>query len=191
MACSSSPRPAGDDGPSLPPAHESTPPPSTPVADRSCGTLPQSSGPLTGLARVEVDAPAVARPGSRIAVRATISFSSSTARTISVPSRSELLLLDGDRVVARGSGASSAADIPLIATVGASRPAQAVPSSIDLTVCGEDEGGAPVPAGRYRLAAVLRYRLDSLNSGVDGPSRPAPTGQDFALVSEPVPIRVE
>lgn len=132
----------------------------------------------------------MARAGSRVAVRATISFSRPAPRTISVPRRSELVVLDGDRIVARGSGAPSAAEIPLVAAAGASRPAQAVPSSVELTTCGEPGGSAPLPAGSYRLAAVLAYRLDALNSGVDGPARPFPARRDFALVSEPVPIRV-
>lgn len=124
-------------------------------------------------------------------MRATISFSAPATRTVSVPGRSELVLLAGDRVVARESGASAAGEIPLIATAGAARPAQAVPSSIEITACGEHDRGAPLPPGSYRLAAVLGYRLDPLDSAVDAPSRPSPTGQIFTLVSEPVPIRVQ
>lgn len=163
------------------------------VVDPSFARAPRSSGPLADLARLEVSAPAAARPGSEITVRATLAFSRPAARMISVPSRSALLVLDGERIVAAATHAGPARGIPLTAAVGRELPAQAVPPVIALVTRSGHGGaaGTPLAAGSYSLVAVLAYRRDSLNSAVDGPARRPPTPTGFELVSDPVPIRVE
>lgn len=150
-------------------------------ADRP--SVPTSTGPLTGLARLTISAPTTGRPGDKVPVSARLEIFADGPRIITTPATSAVLLVRGRRVVGRSDPATSAADIPLVVRAGSRRVAQAVPGTVRLI--GRTAHAGDLPAGDYALIGVLGYRLDPLNAAVDGgPLRP----HGFSLVSDPALI---
>jgi hypothetical protein len=183
LACSSAqPTPGGDV------SSASDRPGATPAAN-PCARLPVSSGPLSKLARVVVNAPRSGPAGQVVSVSSVIKISADGARVITSSASSDLLIVRDDRVVGRSGPLPERTDIPLPLKAGAARPGQAVPTSVRLSGCPTVAGGAaaPLPAGEYGLVAVLGYRLDPLNAAADGARA---GGSTFVLVSEPVTITV-
>ena len=150
--------------------------------------VPSSSGPLAPLAELSITAPDAAQAGRVVPVVATVRARSTGPRKITTPRTSALLVVSGDRVVARQDGPEDVGAIPLILHAGRMSPAQAVPSAVRLVSSGT---GEPLVPGRYALVAVLGYQNDSFNSAADlGLRRPPTGGRPFVLVSRPVPLEV-
>ncbi|MEP7092096.1 MAG: hypothetical protein ABI776_18485, partial [Nocardioidaceae bacterium] len=181
-ACGSGPS-TRDDAPPRPSAAAPTASDGSPAPAAGCGTVPTSSGPLAGAARLEVSLPGPAAAGSDLRVSATVVGREPTARLVTTAGGSALLVTDGDRVVARADGVGAGGAVPLRLTRGARRPAQLLPAAVPLVGCG---GAGPLTPGRYAVVAVLGYRLDPLDSAVDGAPTTRDGGRTFVLVSQPV-----
>jgi hypothetical protein len=157
----------------------------------ACGDLPRSSGLLATHAHLTIDAPATAAAGQAVAAATSVTSGSTLPRVITTPVNSGLLVLRDGRVVARTVGPTSAPLIPLDLVAGKVWPAQAIPKSIRLVMCGADRGTVPLAPGSYTLVAVLGYQLDSFNAAPAGGTAPPPAGgRSFALVSAAVPLTV-
>jgi hypothetical protein len=150
-------------------------------------TVPSSTGPLAPLAELAISAPEAAPAGESVSVAVTIRVRATGPRMITTPATCALLVLSGERVVARRESSPGSAPIPLMLRAGAVAPAQAVPSTVRLSAV---DAGAPLPPGRYALVAVLGYRTDSLNTGTDDGFAPPSIAREFVLVSEPVPLEI-
>jgi hypothetical protein len=160
----------------------------TAPAPRSCGAIPVSSGPASSLAELRVSASSTAAAGGTVTVQSALHVTSDGQRIITGPSMSNLLITRDGFVVGKSDAAQSDIAVPLVLRAGATRPVQVVPASIEMSGCAADVGGnrPPLPAGEYGIVAVLGYRLDPLNSAVDG----GPGGGQFHLVSKPAMITV-
>jgi hypothetical protein len=147
-----------------------------------------TTGPLATIADLLVQAPANAPAGASVRASVTVRVRSAGPRMITTPATSALLVLSGDRVMARADGATDAPAIPLIMRPGRVAPAQAVPDSVRLIAA---DTGTPLPPGEYALVAVLGYHNDPLNSAADVDRPRLPTAaRPFVLVSEPLPMDV-
>jgi hypothetical protein len=147
-----------------------------------------SSGPLARLAELLVQAPADVPASESLRVTVTVRIHSSGPRMITTSATSALLVLSGDRVVAKAEGVADAPAIPLNLVQGRVVRAQAVPDSVHLFAT---DTGEPLAPGHYALVAVLGYQNDPLNSAADvGRPRIPNQARPFVLVSAPVSIGV-
>ena len=160
VGCASSAEAPGDDVPSRRPPPIGT---TTPGSVAGCGVLPSSTGPLAGVAHLAITAPASAPAGRSVSVTVTVRSTAVMQRVITTPGTSSLLVVRGDRVVARSLGRASAPQAPLQLSSGAVWPAQVIPKSVPLAGCAS--GSARLPTGRYALVAVLGYELDTAGRG--------------------------
>lgn len=175
-------------------------PPSTrsavPVELRSCGPVPQSSGPAAGLASVILNLPVAGVGGSTLAVRAMLHAVADGPRVLTRSSGSRLLVVQDGSVLCGPASTASDQSVPVQLRRAASWPAQVLPSGLALTGVDAATGQpVPLPAGRYQVVAVVGYSLDALNSSADTtmgprPQRAAPGTRTFALVSRPAPLTV-
>jgi hypothetical protein len=148
-----------------------------------CGPVPVSSGPASQIVELRLTAPATTAPGAQVPVTATLQITADGQRIITGASMSQLLITHGGKVVGRSDAAQADLSVPLMLRAGATRPAQVLPTSVRMNSC---DSATPLPAGEYAIVAVLGYRLDPFNSGVDGMH----PGGPFYLVSQPAPITV-
>jgi hypothetical protein len=157
------------------------PVPSAPAPSASasaCREPGASTGPAAGVAAVRLALPASGAGGSTLGVSTSVVVRSDAPRIVLQPAVSGLVVLRGGTVVASAAGHGVAVPLPLRA--GATMPAQVVPEALPLIGC----DGAPLPAGRYTVRAVVGYGGDPLNAGAgDGAGR-------FQLVSPAVPLTV-
>ena len=164
-----------------------------PVALRSCGPVPRSSGPAAGLASVTLTVPVAGVGGSTLAVRATLYAAADGPRVITRSSLSRLLVVQDGAVLCGPSPSTPDQAVPVKLRKAASWPAQVLPSALTLT--GVDAAhGQPIslPAGDYEVVAVVGYSLDALNSSADTaigspPPRLAPGPRTFAHGRNPPP----
>jgi hypothetical protein len=160
----------------------------TSPTSRSCGSIPASTGPASQLAELRVAVDTSAAPDATVSVRSTLHVRSDGQRIITGPS-SKLLITQHGVVVGKSDAAQHDLAVPLALRAGATRPVQVLPASIRMSGCPAQVGGhdrPPLSPGEYAIVAVLGYRLDPLNSAVDG-------GQAhglFYLVSEPAAITI-
>jgi hypothetical protein len=152
-----------------------------------CAVVPSSSGPLTPLAELVVESSGAAPSATVLRARVTVRVGTTGPRMITTPATSALLVVSGDRIVARRNGAAGSRSIPLILRAGAVVPAQAVPGDVLLAAA---DGADPLTPGRYVLVAVLGYQADSFNSRTEAAVRPPTGARNFVLVSDPEPIEV-
>ncbi len=144
-----------------------------------CSPSARSSGPVTSQVVVVTTSATSASRGSELNVKTEIVVLSDGPRIIARPQWSALELLRPGAVVARTLG-SAGPDVPTPLTRGTSIPAQTVPTQLPLTGC----DGQPLPAGAYRLRALVGYGSDPLNNAQGG------AGGAFVLASEPVDVTV-
>jgi hypothetical protein len=145
------------------------------------GCIPtnRSTGPVTSQVVVVTTSATTAPSGSDLAVKTEIVVLSDGPRVIARPQWSALEVLAPGKVVARTVG-TTGPDVPTPVTRGTTLPAQTVPTHIALTGC----DGQPLPAGAYRLRALVGYGSDALNDVQGGASGA------FVMASEPVNLTV-
>ncbi len=149
-----------------------------PSVASACREPGASTGPAAGVAAVRLALPASGAAGSTLGASTSVVVRSDAPRIVLQPAASGLVVLRGGTVVASAAGHGAAVPLPLRA--GATMPAQVVPEALPLIGC----DGAPLPAGRYTVRAVVGYGGDPLNAGAgDGSGR-------FQLVSPAVPLTV-
>lgn len=165
---------AADDTPTRAPS--STSPTST---GTGCPPTALSSGPITSQVVVVTTSSTSAAGGSTLPVKTEIVALSDGPRVIARPQWSALEVLAPGAVVARSVG-SAGPDVPTPITRGKTIPAQTVPTQITLTGC----DGQPLPAGAYRLRALVGYGSDALNNAAGGSSGA------FVMASEPVDLTI-
>ena len=115
--------------------------------------------------------PASGAAGSTLGVSTTLVVRSDAPRVVLNPATSGLVVLRGGAVVASAAGQGVAVPLPLRA--GATKPAQVVPEALPLVGC----DGAPLPAGRYTVRAVVGYGGDPLDAGCRRWARQVPAGE--------------
>ncbi len=140
-----------------------------------CAGRSTSPGPAGSLVVVGFSAPATAAVGSTITVSAQLVVLSSGPRIVLTAQGSAVEILRGSTVVGRAAGPGDA-DVPLPLTAGASYPGQTLPTHVPLVGC----DGTPLPAGAYRLRAVVAYGGDPLNAAPGGSG-----AGSFVLVGDP------
>jgi hypothetical protein len=153
-----------------------------------CGQVPASTGPAADLVTLQLTAPSVGRAGTDISVRSVIDVHADGQRIITGPGMAEVVIAQQGKVVGRSSEARPDLAIPLVLKAGSVRPAQALPSMVQLSGCPDGASGtrSPLPPGQYELIGIMGYRLDPFNSGFDGMR----AGGQFEIVSQPVLVTV-
>ncbi len=154
-------------------------PSTTTSSGRGCPPTSLSSGPITSQVVVVTTSSTTVAGGSVLPVKTEIVVLSDGPRVVARPQWSALEVLAPGAVVARSVG-SAGPDVPTPLTRGKTIPAQTVPTQITLTGC----DGQPLPAGAYRLRALVGYGSDALNNAAGG------SAGAFVMASEPVDLTI-